>query len=576
MSFPYCHCLPFSSLLSSIPLRLVPLFTRSDYKVSHKCQINDLHTAYTSKTEPVFVSLSIVSTTPSPNNSNRRLTEENMPTLTITPTPFRSSHLTIPHTPFTPRLPISPPARPQTKPTNSTTKSPLSVPPPPQEPLKWLWQCHCCSRIYHLGTTRRCLDDGHYFCAGAPVTKRDRKTGLRVTRKSRACASEFDYQGWKAWGSWRRDVDEQRAVAAALQIEDVHADSSSQQQQQQQSEDVVPRPLFAPAAAAPQEGKWLQGIWTRKSTAATATTTADSTPAPPDFWEKDCWNTCDYPSECRWGKQFGAQQTRAQSCSQPSPSTTTATATSMAPPQEPPPPPASMVAEPVAHDLGQPSSSFEGLCSLPATIEETREEGETDFSSSSSLAAAATSEATAAAAAAVQDTANTKKPTFDDLLESAKRRKRRSSGPPPSPLASNPPSPVEQQSPENSLSTSTTMKASSASGSSSSSHHHHHTLARTFDDFELDVRKSIGRASLLLNDFVLGLKSSGGGSGGNGSAAAATEDERAEAFVRGSVEGNSRQQQRQQQQNGRRRDRNDGRVAAADVGGEEESRSLSD
>ena len=138
-----------------------------------------------------------------------------MPTLTITPTPYRSSHLTIPTTPFTPRLPISPPPRPQVTSIKSSTKIALSIPPPPQEPLKWLWQCHCCSRIYHLGTTRRCLDDGHYFCAGAPVTKRDRKTGQKVTRKSRACASEFDYQGWKSWGSWRRDVDEQRAVAEA-------------------------------------------------------------------------------------------------------------------------------------------------------------------------------------------------------------------------------------------------------------------------------------------------------------------------------------------------------------------------
>jgi hypothetical protein len=301
-----------------------------------------------------------------------------MPTLTITPTPFRSSHLTIPTTPFTPRLPISPPPRPQVTASKSSTKIALSVPPPPQEPLKWLWQCHCCSRIYHLGTTRRCLDDGHYFCAGAPVTKRDHKTGLKVTRKSRACASEFDYQGWKSWGSWRRDVDEQRAVAEALQIEDVHVESQSAAPS---SSDVVPRPLFAPAV--PQEGHWFQGIWTKKPTVA------EAAPAPADFWKKDCWNTCDYPSECRWGKQFGAQQSRAQSCSQPSTSPTTV---------QPPPPPASMVAEPVARDLGQPSSSFEGLSSLPATIEEATE---TDFASP-----AATNAATAAT---VQQETTTKK-----------------------------------------------------------------------------------------------------------------------------------------------------------------------
>jgi hypothetical protein len=40
------------------------------------------------------------------------------------------------------------------------------------------------------------------------------------------------------------------------------------------------------------------------------------------------------------------------------------------------------------------------------------------------------------------------------------------------------------------------------------------------------VRKSIGRASLLLNDFVLGLK---------GSNASASEEEKADAFVRGLI-----------------------------------------
>jgi hypothetical protein len=431
-----------------------------------------------------------------------------MPTLTITPTPYRSSHLTIPPTPFTPRLPISPSGRPQIKSSNSTTKIALSVPPPPQEPLKWLWQCHCCSRIYHLGTTRRCLDDGHYFCAGAPVTKRDRKTGLKVTRKSRACASEFDYQGWKSWGSWRRDVDEQRAVAEALQIEDVHVAT--------QPSDVVPRPLFAPAV--PQEGRWFNGTWTRKPTVA------EAAPTPADFWTKDCWNTCDYPSECRWGKQFGQQQTRAQYCSQPSTSPTTAQS----------PPPASMVDEPAAHDLGKPSSSFEGLSSMPTTIEEATE-------------CEATSPTSAAAAAAVQQETTTKKPTFDDLLESAKRRKRRSAGPLPSPLASNPPSPVEQSFPELTP-TSSSSNSASASAHASASGSSTHTLAKAFDDFELDVRKSIGRASLLLNDFVLGLKSG-----------PASEEEKADAFVRGLITSHHGKRKKNRRGAGGEEDRQDDR-----------------
>jgi hypothetical protein len=453
-----------------------------------------------------------------------------MPTLTITPTPYRSSHLTIPTTPFTPRLPISPPPRPQVKSSNSNSKIVLSVPPPPQEPLKWLWKCHCCSRIYHLGTTRRCLDDGHYFCAGAPVTKRDRKTGQKVTRKSRACASEFDYQGWKSWGSWRRDVDEQRALAEALLTEDVALDVKSPNAAAPSS--VVPRPLFAPAV--PQEGHWFQGIWTRKPAVAAAAPTA---PAPADFWTKDCWNTCDYPSECRWGKQFGQQQTRAQSCSQPSTSPTTAS-DSLGPP-----PPASMVAEPAVGDLGAPSSSFEGLCSMPATIEEAME-SEAITSSPSATASDATT------AAAVQET-TTKKPTFDDLLESAKRRKRRSAGPLPSPLASNPPSPVEQQFPENALTLTSSHSASeSASASASASGSSTHTLAKAFDDFELDVRKSIGRASLLLNDFVLGLKPG---------SAPASEEEKADAFVRGLITSHHGKRKKNRRGAGGEEDRQDDR-----------------
>lgn len=389
-------------------------------------------------------------------------------TLTVTSTPFRSSNLAIPPSPFTPQLPASPPAKPSTK--SAAPKIALTVPPPPQEPLKWLWQCHCCARIYHLGTTRRCLDDGHYFCAGAPVTKRDRKTGLKVTRKSRACASEFDYAGWKAWGTWRRDVEEQRAAAEALvafeevavesdeelQVEDVHAQS------------VVPRPLFAPSV--PTEGQWMGGLWAKKPAMINST---------PGYWGKDCWGTCDYPSECRWGKQFGTQQTQAQA--------QVAVAPHVVVPSVPPPPP-SMVAEPVAKDLEQPSKSAEKLSSLPATIEELPEV-DTDAASDHHLHEEVS--------ATVQEI--TKKPTFDDLLESAKRRKRRSAGPLHSPLASNPVSPVEQE-----------QEASA------------HTLQKAFDDFELDLKRSLGRASLLLNGFVQGFKGSG-----------SLEEEKADAFVKG-------------------------------------------
>ncbi|KAM0719071.1 hypothetical protein Q7P37_004976 [Cladosporium fusiforme] len=399
--------------------------------------------------------------------------------LTIPPTPFRSSHLTIPPSPFTPKLPISsPPQRnPQAKP--PAPKVSLTVPPPPVQPLKWLWQCHQCARVYHLGTTRRCLDDGHYFCAGAPVTKRDRKTGLKVTRKSRACASEFDYQGWKTWGVWRRDVAEQREAAEALAAFGLGDDDDEKTLRIENVDKVVPRPLFSQSYPAALFAASL-GV------------------------KKDCWNSCDYPSECRWGKQFGQQQTQQQKQA-----AVVLPSTPIPPPPPPPPPPASMVNEPAARDLDKPSKSFDSLVpSLPSTIEEVVE--------SDLDPPVVTAHSHEESHTALQET--TKKPTFDDLLASAKRRKRRSASPPPSPLASNPPSPTEEEG-QAGTSLSRTVSASSSPAAA-------HSLQKAFDDFELDVRKSIGRASVLLGGFVNGLSLKSVG---------LEEERKAEAFVKGDV-----------------------------------------
>lgn len=65
--------------------------------------------------------------------------------------------------------------------------------------MPWVWTCHLCRSHYPLGATRRCLDDGHYFCAGTSI---DRRTS-RI-KKHNACSSEFDYTGWKAYGDWKR------------------------------------------------------------------------------------------------------------------------------------------------------------------------------------------------------------------------------------------------------------------------------------------------------------------------------------------------------------------------------------
>ncbi|KAF2456941.1 hypothetical protein BDY21DRAFT_269818, partial [Lineolata rhizophorae] len=84
--------------------------------------------------------------------------------LEITSAPRRSSRLAIPPSSFSPMEPLTPPAKTVLPVCPLLQKRSLLLAPPPQAPLPWLWQCHLCQRMYPLGTTRRCLEDGHYFC----------------------------------------------------------------------------------------------------------------------------------------------------------------------------------------------------------------------------------------------------------------------------------------------------------------------------------------------------------------------------------------------------------------------------
>lgn len=64
--------------------------------------------------------------------------------------------------------------------------------------MPWIWSCHKCHTRYPLGATRRCLQDGHYFCGGTTVDPISGKV-----KKHRACVSEFDYTGWEDFGKWK-------------------------------------------------------------------------------------------------------------------------------------------------------------------------------------------------------------------------------------------------------------------------------------------------------------------------------------------------------------------------------------
>lgn len=137
-------------------------------------------------------------------------------TIAIHP-PFKPSLLSIPPSPFSPRSPLIPPTKFENQSCNTPTGasrtsvlqeidiSDASTTPAPSAPLPWLWTCHSCSTSYPLGATRRCLVDGHRFCAGTTVIKRWRNDGPRSKiKKHRACGSEFDYVGWRSWGRWRQ------------------------------------------------------------------------------------------------------------------------------------------------------------------------------------------------------------------------------------------------------------------------------------------------------------------------------------------------------------------------------------
>ncbi|KAH9826651.1 hypothetical protein Tdes44962_MAKER03353, partial [Teratosphaeria destructans] len=184
--------------------------------------------------------------------------------------------------------------------------------------------------------------------------------------RHQACASEFDYQGWKAWGTWRRDVRQARVMERS---EDEAEDAD-------EDEDLLTSLVAIPELG--DEGRWFGGGGGGGS-------------------RKDCWARCDYPSECRWGRQYGVQTPVVVT---PKRKTTTTT-------DVPAPNPASS------------PTTFDDI--LTPTHEPDTTTGVPENPASP-----------------------TKLVSMDDLLSSARRRKRRSSGAPPSPLSSHPPAPPDE------------------------------------------------------------------------------------------------------------------------------------
>lgn len=172
--------------------------------------------------------------------------------------------------------------------------------------MPWTWTCHKCGCRYSLATTRRCLNDGHIFCQGVTEVKRPLSafnrpmksplfTGdparpatasaakpsvgyVKQYKKHKACDSAFDYQGWAAWGEWRRDVAAMKAHKAAYAQDAVAARRSALQ----------------------LETGALDGI-----------ASSNSSSSSDESSDSDCSNVCDFPSECE-AKRRQTEQLRKE------------------------------------------------------------------------------------------------------------------------------------------------------------------------------------------------------------------------------------------------------------------------
>lgn len=206
--------------------------------------------------------------------------------------PLVPSPLSHPVSPFSPLSPLLPTLRNVFN--QSHTPAPISSPPTsnvaptPDSPLPWLWACHSCYTSYPLGATRRCLDDGHTFCAGVSSVKRRGRNGVRKERRrrSRACGSEFDYTGWKAWSRWRKTRDSSRDGASGEPTSlnrEMEVDTAMHRDDQ-----VLPRHCHREGA------EECSNSQTRPSDKETE-----------GKKKKDYWEACTYPSHCRWGKAVG-------------------------------------------------------------------------------------------------------------------------------------------------------------------------------------------------------------------------------------------------------------------------------
>lgn len=334
------------------------------------------------------------------------------------------------------------------------------------------------------------------------MIKKSRGKGGKVVRRHAACASEFDYQGWKGWGVWRRSVGEQVNAAEALLKAEEAFESAFRERD-------------GPSWSANHSRNGSAQRYWEKSQAT---------------MQKDCWEKCDYPSECRWGKQYGVKTPTPTATIPPSPPTVASSSSAIAGEDK----------EDQDSERDDPATSFEEiLLSLSRSATGGSSPSPSPSSSSPSSPSSAVTGGGGNNGGDIADLpivleeplldyleplsprrsqrqksvteGETPIVSMDDLLESVKRRKRRSSGQIPSPLGANPPSPVFME-PEMDLGDGAKLeRSSSANNAAVAARGQKHSivlggaLQRAFDDLDVGVTSGGWSFQEKAGGFVRGL-----------------------------------------------------------------------
>ncbi|KAH7413488.1 hypothetical protein BKA64DRAFT_355866 [Cadophora sp. MPI-SDFR-AT-0126] len=214
--------------------------------------------------------------------------------------------------------------------------SSTSQTPPPPPPTPWIWKCHLCNSIYRLGVTRRCLEDGHFFCAvvspppsptmpnpeiiGEEEGGREKgKEGMRKAKRkrdrrrkkrraaNRGCTAHFDYGGWSTWNGWRREV-------WGMRMGGVEEDrSESMSVSGSEGETGMGRRVWSPEVYLENQDGDLahvdlraededrEDIQTEETNRGRSRNKRKCQNLPGDNGQgsrKNCWLDCDFPSQC--------------------------------------------------------------------------------------------------------------------------------------------------------------------------------------------------------------------------------------------------------------------------------------